>query len=181
MNKFAKTIYTLGGLSLAASSWATYRLTRKGLTTSVDAAFFYSPYELGLPYENVRFYSPDGVGLVGWWLDRPSTNRVIILCPGYGRSKSDLLGVGSRLRQDGYNVLLFDFRDQGESDRTIASIGYFEQDDLESALDYVLWRKPGAQVGLLGYSMGAATGIMVAAKRPEIRVMVAGSPTCDRC
>jgi len=167
------------GISLASASYATYLLTRKGVRTNIDAAFFYTPFELDIPYENVTFHNNDGDRLRGWWLQGSNTNKVIVLCPGYGRSKSDLLGIGSQLWRAGYNVLMFDFRDQGESDPAIATIGGFETDDLHCALDYVFWRMPKAEIGLVGYSMGASTAIMVAAEREEVRAVIADSPFAD--
>ncbi len=175
MSILAKAAGVLTASTLAAASWATYMITRKGARTGLDAAFFYTPYELGVPFKSVTFYNSEGLRLNGWWLSKTATRKVVILCPGYGRSKSDLLGVGSRLWKRGYNVLLFDFRDQGESEPAIATIGHYEQDDLGAALDYVLWRVPGAEVGVVGYSMGAAAAIMTAASRQEIRAVVADS------
>src|SRR3954454_12234860 len=179
MNLITKAAAVLGSVTLGASTWATYMLTRRGIRTGLDAAFFYSPFELDLPYEPVSFYNSEGLRLNGWWLEQPSTNKVIVLCPGYGRSKSDLLGVGARLWKAGYRVLLFDFRDQGESEQAIATIGHFERDDLENAIDYVLWRVPGAEIGLVGYSMGAAVSIMAATHRPEVKAVVADSSFAD--
>jgi pimeloyl-ACP methyl ester carboxylesterase len=179
MKLHTKAVGLLAGVTVAASSWATYMVTRKGVKTSVDSTFFYTPFETGVPFETVSFHNSEGMRLMGWWLDRPATRKVVVLCPGYGRSKSDLLGVGTRLWKAGFNVLMFDFRDQGESDPAIATIGHFETDDLESALDYVLWRMPEAEIGVLGYSMGAAVGIMTTARRHEIRALVSDSSFAD--
>lgn len=169
----------VAGVTVAAASWTTYMLTRRGVTTSVDSAFFYTPFELGIPYETVSFHNSEGLRLKGWWLESTDTGKVLILCPGYGRSKSDLLGLGSRLWKAGYRVLMFDFRDQGESERAVATIGHYETDDLHAAIDYVSWRVPGAEIGLVGYSMGAAASIIVGASRPEVRAVVADSPFAD--
>jgi fermentation-respiration switch protein FrsA (DUF1100 family) len=179
MKLYTKAAGLLAGITVAASTWATLKVTRKGVKTTIDAAFFYTPFELGVPFETVSFHNSEGLRLTGWWLDSPATRKVVILCPGYGRSKSDLLGVGTRLWKSGFNVLMFDFRDQGESDQAISTIGHFETDDLESAIDYTLWRVPGAEIGAMGYSMGAATTIIAAARREEIRAVVADSSFAD--
>lgn len=179
MRLVTKAASLLGAATLGASAWATHMLTRKGVKTTLDSAFFYTPFELGIPYAQVSFYNSEGLRLNGWWLENEGTDKVIVLCPGYGRSKSDLLGVGSRLWRAGYRVLLFDFRDQGESEQAIATIGHFERDDLESALDFVQWHVQGAEIGLVGYSMGAAVSIMAATHRPEVRAVVADSSFAD--
>ena len=179
MNMMKRAAVVVAGISMASASWATFTLTRKGVRTSLDAAFFYTPFELGIPYEQVTFYNSEGLKLRGWLLTARDTTKVVITCPGYGRSKSDLLGVGARLLAAGYSVLLFDFRDQGESDPAISTIGHYERDDLDAAIDYVLWRIPGAQIALLGYSMGASAAIMSAAARPEVLCVISDSAFAD--
>lgn len=179
MRLVTKAVGIMAGATLAASAYATHRLTRKGTKTDLDAAFFYTPFELGIPFENVAFHNSQSLRLNGWWLDRPATRKVVVLCPGYGRNKSDLLGIGSHLWKAGYNVLMFDFRDQGESEPAVATIGHFERLDLEAALDYIHSRIQNAEIGAVGYSMGAAVAIMTAATRPDIRVLVADSSFAD--
>lgn len=168
-----------GGFWAASVIWAAYILTRKGVVVPLEPAYFYTPYEFGIPYDSVRFFNVDGMELRGWWLDRPATNKVVMVCSGYGRNKSDLLGIGSYLWRAGYNCFLFDFRDQGESEVAISTIGHYECDDMEAAIDYALWRKPGAEIGLMGYSMGAAASIMTAPRRNEVKAIVSDSAFAD--
>jgi dipeptidyl aminopeptidase/acylaminoacyl peptidase len=73
-------------------------------------------------------------------------------------------------------VLIFDWRSRGQSELAQHSLAYYELRDAEAALEYALGRLPGAQVGLVGYSMGASISILLAARRPEVRAVVADSP-----
>jgi fermentation-respiration switch protein FrsA (DUF1100 family) len=83
--------------------------------------------------------------------------------------------------RDGYNIFTFDFRDSGESDGTIDTVGYLEQRDLEGAFNYVkgLPQDQGRHIGFLGFSMGAAVSILVAANEPGVEAIVADSSFAD--
>ncbi|HEX9037718.1 MAG TPA: alpha/beta fold hydrolase [Ktedonobacterales bacterium] len=136
-----------------------------------------TPYETGVPSEDVRIPTGDeGRTLSGWWFPRPETNRVILGLTGYRGAKSDLIGIGSALWRAGFNVLLFDYHGHGRGSAAPVTLGRRELRDAHAALDYVLRRLPGAHIGVVGYSMGAAVAILAAADRPEIRVVVADSP-----
>jgi uncharacterized protein len=161
--------------TLAAATYVVAKLTRPGQPTPVDD-FTFSPFELGIPSEEVTFMPEAGDHYVrGWWLPRLETRRVIIACTGYRAKRSDLLGISSALWRAGNNVLLFDFHGHGAGLGAPVTLGYRELDDFLGALDYVVRRVPGAVVGVVGYSMGAAVAIRGAARRPEVRALVADS------
>lgn len=164
------------GVLLGAAAVATARLNvptpRRYLSD-----YTFSPFETHVVgYEDVSFTTADGLRLHGWWLPRPDTARVIIGLPGHRSVKSDLLGIGSGLWRAGHNVLLFDWRSRGQSDLAQHSLAYYELRDADAALAYTLSRMPQAQIGLVGYSMGASVAILLAARSPEIRAVVADSP-----
>ena len=81
----------------------------------------------------------------------------------------------------GYGVLAWDFRAHGDSGGDISTLGYYEQLDVEAALNYALAQEGVEHVGAWGGSMGAATVILTAAKRTEIEAVVADSayPTLE--
>jgi fermentation-respiration switch protein FrsA (DUF1100 family) len=137
--------------------------------------YVFSPWELEVPHEAVEFRADDGITLRGWWFPRPDTDRVIIGCPGHRRGKHDLLGIGSGLWRAGNNVLLFDFRGCWDSDPAPQSLAYKEIPDLRAAVRYAHGRVADARVGIVGYSMGAAVAILVAARDPSVSVVVADS------
>jgi len=137
--------------------------------------YAFTPWELDVPHETVEFTADDGITLRGWWFPRPDSHRVIIGCPGHRRGKHDLLGIGSALWRAGNNVLLFDFRGCWDSDPAPQSLAYKEVPDLDAALRYVKWRVSGADIGIIGYSMGAAVAILVASRDPSVRAVVADS------
>ena len=142
-------------------------------------AFTFTPWELGVPYEPVAFRADDGVKLRGWWLPRPGSDRTIVGCTGHRGAKHELLGIGSGLWRAGNNVLLFDFRGCGESDPVALSVGYYEARDARAAVRFAREQLPDARVGLVGYSMGAAVAILVAAADQAIGAVVADSAFAD--
>jgi dipeptidyl aminopeptidase/acylaminoacyl peptidase len=137
--------------------------------------YTFSPWEVQVPHEPVSFATADGVTLRGWWFPRPESDQVVIASTGHKGVKTDMLGISSGLWRAGNNVLIFDFRGCGESDLVQLSIGYHEQRDLQAAARFAHDRIKGAHLGLIGYSMGAAVSLLVAAGDPDIRAVVADS------
>ncbi len=139
-------------------------------------AFSFTPWEVRVPFEPVSFAAEDGVTLRGWWLPCEGSQRVVVGYTGHKGVKQDLLGIGSGLWRAGNNVLLFDFRGCGESDLAPLSLGYNELPDARAAITYARTRLPGSNVGIVGFSMGAAIAILVAAEDEQIQAVVADSP-----
>jgi uncharacterized protein len=135
-----------------------------------------TPFETGVPSEDIRIPTSHGVTLDGWWFPRPETNRVILGLTGYRGAKSDLIGIGSALWRAGFNVLLFDYHGHGRGPGAPVTLAHAELRDTHAALDYALQRIPGARIGVIGFSMGAALAILATAARPEIQGVVADSP-----
>ena len=109
---------------------------------------------------------------------RTSPKATVLLLSGYGGSKAGMLRQANLLHERGYNTLLFDFRNRGESEGDAVTLGYYEQDEALAALAYLktLPEVDPKRIGVLGASMGAATAIMAAAKSDDLRAVVADSP-----
>jgi fermentation-respiration switch protein FrsA (DUF1100 family) len=73
---------------------------------------------------------------------------------------------------------MFDLRGHGESDGERISAGYHERKDLLGAIDFVKGRS-FERIGVLGFSMGAATALMTAAENTDIDGVVADSSYAD--
>jgi fermentation-respiration switch protein FrsA (DUF1100 family) len=133
-----------------------------------------TPSDYGLPYEPVTFTSQDKTILRGWFIQSPAPRATIIFCHGHGGSKAPDLKYVPWLREQGYNVLLFDFRAHGESDGDLTSLVYYERQDVLAAIAY-LQQRGIHQVGLLGFSMGAAVAIATAPLSQAVRAVIADS------
>lgn len=180
LNPYKPLRYALpigGALLAGAMSVAAYTAyTINGPRRRVAPAYAFSPFEVNVDHESVSFRTEDDVTIRGWWFARSESRHVIIGLTGHRGDKSDLLGIGSGLWRAGYNVLLFDYRGCGESDHGPQSLAHHEMRDARAAVRYVRDRMPDAQVGVIGYSMGAAIAIRLAAEEPWIRAVVADSP-----
>jgi len=142
-----------------------------------------TPALSGLEYEDVSFSSRvDELTLRGWYLPAQEGKPVIIMVHGGEQNRADpgvqMLSIASGLVEHGYSVLMFDLRGHGESDGDMMSAGYHEKRDLLGAVDYVKGRG-FERIGVLGFSMGAATALMGAAESSDIGAVVADSSFAD--
>lgn len=171
--------FIAGGAALGTLGAAYYvaRRVTQPERPSLQDDYVMTPFETGVDYEDVSFAPRQGEHMVeGWWFSRPETRRVIVACTGYRGSKSLLIGIGTALWRAGYNVLLFDYHGHGTGRGAPVTLGYREMQDFFGALNYVNERVEYAQIGVIGYSMGASIAIMGSAKRQEVRAVVADSP-----
>ena len=170
------TMVGAAGVLLGAAAYATAKLNRRTPDAWL-AEYTFSPFETQVEgYEEVSFRTADGLKLSGWWLPRPGSGHVVVGLAGHRSAKTDLLGIGSGLWRAGNNVLLFDWRSRGQSEVAQHSLAYYELRDAEAALAYARTRVPDAQIGLIGYSMGASVALLLAARDPAVRALVADSP-----
>lgn len=144
-----------------------------------DLTFTFTPYELDLAAERVDFVAADGVDLAAWWFPAPQSSHVVICCHGHRGNKQDVLGIAAALHRAGLAVFAFDFRGNGDSGDGPQSLAHFEQADLEAAVDWVARTRPDAEIDVIGYSMGAAVSLLVAARDPRVARVVADSPFAD--
>jgi fermentation-respiration switch protein FrsA (DUF1100 family) len=72
-------------------------------------------------------------------------------------------------------VLLFDYRGYGDQPGEV-TLGYRELADARAALGFLRGARPGAQLGVIGFSMGAAVAVMLGAREKDVQAVVADSP-----
>jgi len=156
---------TLSMAAFGAAKYVVEQLTKPQPLNSMDN-FTFSPFELQLEFELVRFPTADGSLLEGWLLPRPDDQRVVISVSGYRGRKEDMLGISSYLWRKGYNVLLFDYRGYGarRSKSDILTLGHRELEDYQAALRFVRSRFDQPLIGAVGGSMGAAVSLVAAAR-----------------
>jgi pimeloyl-ACP methyl ester carboxylesterase len=134
--------------------------------------------------EFVEFPAADGIKLRGSYLANTGWRRlgVIIFCHELNGDRWNALPYVADLRQRGFDVLSFDFRNQGASSRTpnydpMPWVTTFEMADLSGAIDYLFSRGDVdlSGVGVIGVSRGAAAALGTAAQDPRIRALVLDS------
>jgi dipeptidyl aminopeptidase/acylaminoacyl peptidase len=172
-------IVTTGGLLLVVLPLATEALITRApaYVQDVDPA-----RSLGLSFEEVTFATADGLRLRGWFIpaDRPDA-PAIIYAHGSGNDQRSGLYLVPLLHQAGYHILLFSFRNHGRSEHRGIGLTYGdgESQDVDAAVRFLREAKGIARIGVIGYSIGAASAILSAARNPSIGAVVAIAPyTC---
>ncbi len=125
-----------------------------------------------IPYQNVELLTSDGIKLSAWYV-LPRNGAVILVAHGYNAVRPEEIIL--LLAKHEYGVLAWDFRAHGKSGGEISTLGYYEQRDVEAALDFALTQPDVKHIGAWGGSMGAATVILTAAHRPEIEAVISDS------
>jgi uncharacterized protein len=170
------------GLVLGVLTYARYRLRRYAIRRigfTPRRVSEETPAHFDLPYEEVGFFSRDGLKLHGWFIptfDNDPTRPTIILGHGYSTDKSPDLPIAQFLHKAGYKVFMFDFRAHGRSQGPRGtSLAYMERLDVHGAVDYLLGRGE-RHIGMIGTSMGGSVGIIATAENPHIAALIADSP-----
>jgi fermentation-respiration switch protein FrsA (DUF1100 family) len=135
-----------------------------------------TPEDVGLPFEHVTFPSRDGLMLGGRLTsERGSRRPVVVFCAGlFGSMDGDTALVPHFFRA-GFDVLQFDWRGHGISDGGRVTLGIREADDLRGALDFLQARGVRA-IGLMGFSMGGAVALRVAAEDRRAACLAVDGP-----
>lgn len=158
-----------------------------------------TPADVGIPYQEIQFPARDGLRLSGWFVPaRPQGNGItIVLAHGWpwnrlGSSGDDLLSQISAsaplnllrlvhsLHQAGYQLLLFDLRNHGQSaEAPPVTFGLRESNDLLGALDYLGNRNDvnTRRIGVVGFSMGANAVLYSLPYTDAVRAAVLVQPT----
>ncbi|MGB4268138.1 MAG: alpha/beta hydrolase [Spirochaetota bacterium] len=117
--------------------------------------------ELGIPYMDVEFKNDVNLTLKGW-LVPGNSNNAIVMVHGITADRREGLRWVKALHNAGYNLLLFDLRNHGKSDKAKTGMGYYEKNDVIAAVDFLL-SKGYKNIGVFGVSMGASTAIQAMA------------------
>ena len=122
---------------------------------------------------DVSFRTSDGLTLRGWF-SAGNRGAVVILVHGGDGDRTQLFPTALVLAKHGYGFLAYDSRASGESDGDIVTWGDQERRDVTAALDFVTAQTgvdPG-RVALYGFSMGASSVALVAAKDTRAKAVI---------
>ena len=130
------------------------------------------PDQYGVRFEFVIVPARDGIELDGRYSGARDGRPTVIMAAGqFGSMDGDTDFVPVLVRA-GFDVLQFDWRAHGNSDGRHTTFGVEEVHDLTGAVDF-LQARGVKQIGVLGFSMGAAVGLRAAAADERIRCVVA--------
>ncbi|MDE2635935.1 MAG: alpha/beta fold hydrolase [Chloroflexota bacterium] len=108
------------------------------------------------PFCRVCFKSEDGLTIRAWHAPPASRGGSVLLLHGHGGNRDQLLVHAEYLVEAGYGALLIDFRNHGESDGEVTSMGYHEVKDARAAYRFLQDQKEVERIALWGHSMGGA-------------------------
>ncbi len=185
----------MAGLTAVAVAFFTRRMVapaRQPLWTS--------PAEMGMAFETVQFPAQDSVRLSGWFIPASGSasrnGATIILLHDWtwnrlgdaaadllsnlsGTTPIELLRLAHALYHHGFNVLMFDLRNHGESAAyPPVTFGQSEAQDLLGAVAYLQSRPEvdKACISAIGFSMGANAILYSLPQTDQIRAAIAVQP-----
>ena len=116
-----------------------------------------APQPADSPFQRVSFETDDGLTISAWYA--PPTARAgqaILFLHGLEGNRDQLLPQAAFILEAGYGALLIDFRNHGESDGTVTSMGFHEIKDARAAYEFLLARPEVKAAAIWGFSMGGA-------------------------
>jgi len=127
------------------------------------------------------------VTLEAWWIKGgyPMTNETVIVTHGYGSSRRDYNALlpSAMLAKAGFNVLLVDQRDTGNSTCVDGrhSAGQDESDDFAAVAAWLTAEKglDPSEIGMFGVSGGAIATAILPAKTQDVSAFAMEAPIFD--
>lgn len=165
-------IFTIG--FLAASLWNFWQVVQpERLTIRL------TPKDYRLPAEALTIRTDEGLKLAAWFIPPKDGRRapVVVLLHGYPAEKADMLPIAAALHPH-FATLLMDLRSFGKSEGRLTTLGLRERRDVRRALDF-LAGLGYTHVGVFGFSLGGALGIMTAAEDDRIQAVAAYASFSD--
>lgn len=169
-----------GGGDSAGNTPANFRVPWEPWTD-----FDTTPYAMPV-YDEVSFPSRQaGLTLAGWYVPGDPAAPAILITHGFqgGKGDGNILPVAGMLHRHGFNVLLYDMREHGESDIEDgrAAIGNEEYLDLLGAWDWLQTEKhfSPSRIGVFGASLGAGTTLIAFGQEPQLTATFVDSPFSD--
>jgi pimeloyl-ACP methyl ester carboxylesterase len=150
------------------------------LLRPVRIPYKHLPADVMLEMEEVRIPSPRGM-LAAWYL--PANNgSTLVCCHGINDTRAQWVEQIALLhRRSGYGAVLFDLAGHGTSEGNLVTYGARETQDVAAVLHYLRSRGDVdmTRIGILGYSLGAITAVLSAARMPELHCVVIESCFAD--
>jgi len=170
-------------LAVAAAGWAgatgfVYWRTFGRFPRMARDARRLIPADFEMAYEELEVRTADGLRLLTWVLPGPRP-AVVVISGGHRGHISDVLGIAAALRRSGFSVVAYGWRGTPGSDPAAHTLGVHERRDLAAVLGAVVDRFGEVPIGLLGYSMGGAVSLCVAADEPRVAAVCADSAFAD--
>ncbi len=134
------------------------------------------PAEQSIEFEDVIFDTSDGLTISAWYMPAENSDKAVVLVHGRGATRREGMRYAKSLLAAGFNLLAIDLRHWRQDESIQTTMGYHEKKDVVAAVDFLLKTKNIESIGIMGFSMGAATCMlaMAADKRIEAGIFNSG-------
>ena len=108
-------------------------------------------------WDAVALTTGDGLTLTAWHRPPPGSGAFVVVFPGNAGNRGDRLGLGNRLADEGFGVLLVDYRGYGGNEGSPSEGGLAL--DAAAATAFARSEYPARTLLLFGESLGAAVAV----------------------
>jgi pimeloyl-ACP methyl ester carboxylesterase len=162
----------------SAFGWS-YEAINYDLATDADLDAYPDRADCPRPGEpaGTDVLASDGTRIAGWYIPAAgggASAPTIVLAHANGKAKSEMLSWAEPLHAR-YNLVLFDFRNHGQSTGSVTTLGVREVLDLKAILDWLERAKSPSSIAVLGVSMGGAAAIDEAADDDRVSALIIDS------
>jgi pimeloyl-ACP methyl ester carboxylesterase len=132
-----------------------------------------TPAEFNLPFKEFYIPTVKNKQLFAWFIPASSTSALVIIVHGWGSNAQQMLPLALPFYHQGLNVLLFDSRSHGRSDRdTFSSLPRFAE-DIQQVILYARKQLPfNNSLVLVGHSLGGSASLYTASKQHDINAVI---------
>ena len=137
----------------------------------------YTPDQVGLAYEDIRFSNQDGRQLHGWYIEGKGPITLLWFHGNGGNISHRVDEMALLHRWLGVNVFIFDYQGYGRSEGQPSEQATYR--DARAALEYLRSRPDINRNGIVyfGRSLGAAVAVELAVAHPPLGLVLVGSFT----
>jgi pimeloyl-ACP methyl ester carboxylesterase len=119
--------------------------------------------------------SRGGIGIAAWYVPAGNgagpTGATVVMAHGWRSNKSAMLS-RAELLHPGYNLVLLDLRNHGQSGAATTTQGVREADDVRAILDWLVEEKKPERIALLGVSMGGVAAARATARDDRVDALI---------
>ena len=133
-----------------------------------------NPADIGIPFEEISIPTKNNCKLYGWLIKVDTGFPTLVMMHGWGRNVERVLPYIRQLNSKDYNLLAFDSRHHGSSDKDDFSTMVKFAEDISASVDFVVENEyfKNPSIGVIGLSIGGAASIYAAAHDERIKSVV---------
>jgi hypothetical protein len=127
------------------------------------ASIQFTPAALTILFEDVQLVAVDGVKITGWYMKAPDASGSVLYLHGNAGNRRDWAQAAPPFIEQGYNLLILDYRGYGDSQGRPSEKGLYRDGD--AAFSWLQERagRDGLPVYILGKSLGSGVASYLAA------------------